>query len=171
MRIRAEDLTDKIAAIFEKMGCPTEEARLVSDSLVQANLRGHDSHGVGLVATYIRHFEKGFESGHRNLAGSWVDDDLLHRDGPGAQPLELSCDLPGRDPRKCGHRPADGEEESDQDEERTPAAVSAGQGTRRSVFFRHIDCLSFLYNANASFPGDLPIVGKVLREKPRRVGY
>jgi len=59
MRIRAGDLTDKIAAIFEKMGCPTEEARLVSDSLVQANLRGHDSHGVGLVATYIRHFENG----------------------------------------------------------------------------------------------------------------
>ena len=26
---------------------------------LQANLKGHDSHGVGLVATYIRHFENG----------------------------------------------------------------------------------------------------------------
>ena len=59
MRIQADELTATVTAIFERMGSTPEEAVLVADSLVQANLKGHDSHGVGLVATYIRHFENG----------------------------------------------------------------------------------------------------------------
>ncbi|MGB0632561.1 MAG: Ldh family oxidoreductase, partial [Alphaproteobacteria bacterium] len=59
MRIHADKLTPIVAGIFEKIGSPPQEARLVADSLVQSNLKGHDSHGVGLVATYIRHFENG----------------------------------------------------------------------------------------------------------------
>ena len=59
MRIQADALTSKVADIFEKMGSTRDEAILVADSLVQANLKGHDSHGVGLVATYVRHFENG----------------------------------------------------------------------------------------------------------------
>lgn len=59
MRLHAEPLTRIVADIFEKMGSPPEEASLVAASLVKANLMGHDSHGVGLVATYIRHFEEG----------------------------------------------------------------------------------------------------------------
>ncbi|PPR09076.1 MAG: putative oxidoreductase YbiC [Alphaproteobacteria bacterium MarineAlpha11_Bin1] len=59
MRIDADNLKLKIIAIFEAMGSQTQEAVLVANSLVQANLKGHDSHGVGLVATYISHFENG----------------------------------------------------------------------------------------------------------------
>ncbi|MEQ9447689.1 MAG: Ldh family oxidoreductase, partial [Rhodospirillaceae bacterium] len=56
MIVAAEPLRGLVAAVFERMGGPTEEAALVAGSLVDANLLGHDSHGVGLVATYAKHF-------------------------------------------------------------------------------------------------------------------
>ena len=59
MRINTEDLTQRVTQIFRKMGSSPSEALLVAESLVQSNLKGHDSHGVGLVATYVRHFEDG----------------------------------------------------------------------------------------------------------------
>lgn len=59
MRIEADTLTNTVASVFEKMGSPRDEATLVAASLVRANLMGHDSHGVGLVATYVQHFEEG----------------------------------------------------------------------------------------------------------------
>lgn len=59
MRIQAETLAGLTARIFEGMGSPPDEAALVADSLVVANLQGHDSHGVGLVPTYVAHFEAG----------------------------------------------------------------------------------------------------------------
>ncbi|HEX4149053.1 MAG TPA: Ldh family oxidoreductase, partial [Pirellulales bacterium] len=39
-------LTDFGAALLAAGGLSAEEARLVAESLVAANLRGHDSHGV-----------------------------------------------------------------------------------------------------------------------------
>tara|TARA_R110002072_G_scaffold14107_7_gene58837 strand:- start:5163 stop:6224 length:1062 start_codon:yes stop_codon:yes gene_type:complete len=59
MRIHAEPLTGIVSAVFDGMGSPADEAALVAGSLVTANLMGHDSHGVGLVATYVRHFQEG----------------------------------------------------------------------------------------------------------------
>ena len=40
--------------VFAATGSGTEEARIVSDHLVDANLSGHDSHGVGLIPTYVK---------------------------------------------------------------------------------------------------------------------
>src|ERR1700742_3343922 len=40
-------------------GSKPEEASIVSDHLVEANLRGHDSHGVGMLVAYVRDFEAG----------------------------------------------------------------------------------------------------------------
>lgn len=59
MRIHADPLTKMAAGIFQAMGSPEDEATLVADSLVRANLMGHDSHGVGLVPTYVKHFDAG----------------------------------------------------------------------------------------------------------------
>lgn len=59
MRIQADILTDIVAGIFGKAGSPPDEAALVAGSLVKANLMGHDSHGVGLVPTYVRHIHEG----------------------------------------------------------------------------------------------------------------
>lgn len=40
-------------------GSSPEEAAFVADHLVEANLRGHDSHGVGMLVAYVRDFEAG----------------------------------------------------------------------------------------------------------------
>ena len=42
------------------MGSSEVEAALVADQLVGANLAGHDSHGIGMIPTYVG----GFTSGH-----------------------------------------------------------------------------------------------------------
>src|SRR6266567_3928319 len=40
-------------------GSTPAEAAIVADHLVEANLRGHDSHGVGMLVAYVRDFEAG----------------------------------------------------------------------------------------------------------------
>src|SRR6201992_764821 len=49
-------LANKIVAAG---GRSTAEASIVADHLVEANLRGHDSHGVGMLVAYVRDFEAG----------------------------------------------------------------------------------------------------------------
>jgi uncharacterized oxidoreductase len=51
--ITAESLTDFAARLFETAGVGSREARIVSRSLVGANLRGYDSHGVMRIPFYI----------------------------------------------------------------------------------------------------------------------
>jgi uncharacterized oxidoreductase len=40
-------------------GSAPAEASIVAEHLVEANLRGHDSHGVGMLVAYVRDFENG----------------------------------------------------------------------------------------------------------------
>lgn len=42
----AEDLRVLTEAVFQRRGVPQKDAALVADILIEANLRGHDSHGV-----------------------------------------------------------------------------------------------------------------------------
>jgi len=44
--------------IFKSIGCVDEEAKLASDVLISADLRGVDSHGVARLSGYIRLYEK-----------------------------------------------------------------------------------------------------------------
>ena len=53
IHIPADPLTDFCAEIFACAGCRSEEAGRVSASLVDANLTGHDSHGVIRVPRYV----------------------------------------------------------------------------------------------------------------------
>ena len=50
---RADPLTAVVRAIIAAGGSSPREADLVASNLVEANLRGHDSHGVGMVPRYI----------------------------------------------------------------------------------------------------------------------
>ena len=52
-------LRDYVAKIFAGAGASEADARIVSDHLVDANLLGHDSHGVIRVARYVRNIESG----------------------------------------------------------------------------------------------------------------
>ncbi|MDA1003468.1 MAG: Ldh family oxidoreductase [Chloroflexi bacterium] len=51
--VKAEALRAYVARIFEGSGAPPDEAQTISDHLVEANLKGHDSHGVIRVEGYV----------------------------------------------------------------------------------------------------------------------
>jgi len=53
IHLPADRLTEFCAEIFVRVGCRDEEARRVSASLVDANLTGHDSHGVIRAPRYV----------------------------------------------------------------------------------------------------------------------
>jgi LDH2 family malate/lactate/ureidoglycolate dehydrogenase len=58
-KVRAETLSDFCVRVFEKMGVVHDDARITADVLVQANLRGIDSHGVARLARYVNGLRDG----------------------------------------------------------------------------------------------------------------
>jgi uncharacterized oxidoreductase len=50
---RTEPLARAIAAVVAAGGSDACEARLVAEYLVEANLQGHDSHGIGMIPRYV----------------------------------------------------------------------------------------------------------------------
>jgi len=52
MNIDAKNLNNLTYAILQAFGCDDHEAGIVADHLVDANLYGHDSHGVGVLPMY-----------------------------------------------------------------------------------------------------------------------
>ncbi len=57
--VRAESLLSFCVRVFEKMGVSPQDARITADVLVQANLRGIDSHGVARLARYVNGLRDG----------------------------------------------------------------------------------------------------------------
>ena len=57
--VEATALTGWAQRVFAAAGCPAGESFQVAENLVQANLYGHDSHGIGLVPTYLSHLRDG----------------------------------------------------------------------------------------------------------------
>jgi uncharacterized oxidoreductase len=57
--IPAGRLNGLVRLLFEAAGASAREAGLVADHLVESNLRGHDSHGVGMIPTYVRNLVAG----------------------------------------------------------------------------------------------------------------
>ena len=65
--IDARTLTAFTAVIFERCAVPPAVARQVADSLVQGNLKGHDSHGVIRIIQYVDWMAKGWVNPHGRL--------------------------------------------------------------------------------------------------------
>lgn len=59
MRATAKGLRQLGGAILRAGGSAAGEADLVAGHLVEANLKGHDSHGIGMIPTYVRHLRAG----------------------------------------------------------------------------------------------------------------
>ena len=57
--VRHNELHGIALRVFEAAGSGAEEARRIADHLIEANLRGHDSHGVGLIPNYLNHLAGG----------------------------------------------------------------------------------------------------------------
>src|SRR5688572_23749330 len=55
---RYEYLKDFSLAIFEKIGCPLHQAKLATEVLLSADLRGIDSHGIARLSGYVRLWKK-----------------------------------------------------------------------------------------------------------------
>ena len=57
--IPADVLRPLLRSIYEAAGVPADEAVIVTDHQVEANLVGHDSHGAMLTGDYIARIDKG----------------------------------------------------------------------------------------------------------------
>jgi L-lactate dehydrogenase len=58
-RYDAPALVDFAKSLLTGAGMPADRARDVADILVEADLLGHDTHGLHLLATYLQHIEAG----------------------------------------------------------------------------------------------------------------
>jgi uncharacterized oxidoreductase len=65
--IDARVLADFTAAIFERSAVPPDVARVVAESLVLSNLKGHDSHGVIRIIEYVDWVKRGWTNPHGRL--------------------------------------------------------------------------------------------------------
>ena len=63
------------AGVFAATGSAREEAETVANHLVEANLRGHDSHGVGQIPMYVEDRLAGELHPNRHV-------ELIRDDGP-----------------------------------------------------------------------------------------
>ncbi len=61
MRINADELQTFITDIFVTAGCSDAEAGRIAGNLVEANLKGHDSHGVIRTERYVGWLAKGVQ--------------------------------------------------------------------------------------------------------------
>lgn len=52
-----QQLFDFTQSVFQKMGCPPEQATIAATTLLSADLRGVDSHGVARLSGYVRLWE------------------------------------------------------------------------------------------------------------------
>ena len=59
VRITREAATELLAGIFEARDCPPDEALLVAEGLVWADLRGIESHGLVRVPQYMLRLDRG----------------------------------------------------------------------------------------------------------------
>ena len=74
-------LKEMTSRIFAAIGCADDEARCIADHLVEANLAGHDSHGVIRVTPYLEWFRDGKVNPGRTLEVVTDTDTLTVADG------------------------------------------------------------------------------------------
>lgn len=65
-----DQLRQYVMVVCDKLGSSETEAGLVADQLVRANLSGHDSHGIGMMPTYVDAVKGGrlFPNRHATVA-------------------------------------------------------------------------------------------------------
>jgi LDH2 family malate/lactate/ureidoglycolate dehydrogenase len=56
---KVEPLSRYCIQLFEKVGVPTGDAKVLMDNLIEADLRGVDTHGVTRIAIYIERLQAG----------------------------------------------------------------------------------------------------------------
>src|SRR5215218_3979382 len=77
----ADALAAAVRAIVAGAGSDEREAAQVAANLVEANLRGHDSHGVGMIPRYVDALQEGGLSIDEHVAISLDGGATLRLDG------------------------------------------------------------------------------------------
>jgi uncharacterized oxidoreductase len=81
MNIRPESLRRLTSSVFAAAGCPQEEAERIARYLVEANLVGHDSHGVIRVPSYVDWLRAGKVVANQTIQVAFENDVLAVVDG------------------------------------------------------------------------------------------
>src|SRR5262245_27892472 len=96
MKLQPDRLREFTARIFHAAGCQLPEAERIAHHLVEANLVGHDSHGVIRVPSYVAWLRAGKVVANRTLQVVFENDVIAVVDGQfgfgqtiGAQAMEL----------------------------------------------------------------------------------
>lgn len=67
VKIYADKLEDLCTEILKKLDVPPDEANIGAKILVDSNLRGHDSHGIRLLPSYVKKLRTGELKPHAEL--------------------------------------------------------------------------------------------------------
>jgi uncharacterized oxidoreductase len=81
MKLPADRLRDLTTLIFQAAGCQLAEAERIATHLVEANLVGHDSHGVIRTATYVQWLHGGKVQANRAIQVFFENEVLAVVDG------------------------------------------------------------------------------------------
>lgn len=103
--LSAETLEQFANALFRAAGVAPDRAKLVATSLVEANLRGHDSHGVMRIPFYIGKIQEGAVRPDADLNIEQETPTSLVCDGQWGLGQTLTADLMRRLIEKCRAAP------------------------------------------------------------------
>ncbi|MEM7231198.1 MAG: malate/lactate/ureidoglycolate dehydrogenase [Planctomycetota bacterium] len=102
-RWKHEPLRGLITELFETCGCETQEARCVTDHLVDSNLAGHDSHGVLRAPYYVDYVRRDQVRPNQSMEVVFRTDSFAIVDGQfgfgqiiGEQAMALGIEMAGR---------------------------------------------------------------------------
>lgn len=100
--VSSATLASLVRDCFEGVGLSGEDARTIADALVDANLRGLESHGFQRVPTYMRRVREGLARGTERMRvraefGPMCDLDAQHALGPAAatRAVDAAVELAG----------------------------------------------------------------------------
>jgi uncharacterized oxidoreductase len=79
--IRVEPLRAAIKALVRGFGSEPREVDLVTENLIQANLTGHDSHGIGMLPRYSEAFVEGGLKANAHVKTTLDGGAMLRLDG------------------------------------------------------------------------------------------
>jgi uncharacterized oxidoreductase len=103
MNIQADPLKRLTAAIFHAAGCQPPEAQRIGHYLVEANLAGHDSHGVIRIPSYVEWLRTGQVLPNKSLKIVFENEGIAVTDGEfgfgqtlGEQAMRLGIDKAAR---------------------------------------------------------------------------
>jgi hydroxycarboxylate dehydrogenase B len=83
MKVQPALLQEFVERIFQGAGCLPSEARRVAAHLVQANLVGHDSHGVIRTFTYVQWLKAGKVLANQTIRVAFENEAIAVVDGQG----------------------------------------------------------------------------------------